>query len=70
MTAPLALAEPSEAARAAVRDLLFDDAADFAATIGSLSVRVAAASERRNLIRAQQHFALLRARGDRTVQQS
>jgi hypothetical protein len=41
MTAPLALAEPSEAARAAVRDLLFDDAADFAATIGSLSVRVA-----------------------------
>jgi hypothetical protein len=60
MTARLALAQPSPEAKAAIDDLLFDDAADFAATIGALSVRVGAACEQRNLIRAQQHFALLR----------
>jgi hypothetical protein len=60
MTAPLSLIAPSAEAEAAIRDLLFDDAADFALTIGALSVRVAAACEARNLGLAQQQFALLR----------
>jgi hypothetical protein len=40
--------------------LLFDDAFDYATTIGACAVRVATACEERNLIAAQQHFALLR----------
>jgi hypothetical protein len=61
MTSPSpALIAPSPEAEAVVDDLLFDDAADFAATIGACAVRVGAACEARDLGRAQQHFALLR----------
>jgi hypothetical protein len=60
VTLPQRIAEPSAEAEAVVRDLLFDDAFDYATTVGACAVRVSAACEARELGRAQQHFALLR----------
>jgi hypothetical protein len=56
-------AEPSAEAKAVVDDLLFDDAADHAASIGALALRVGTACERRDLGAAQRNFGLLRLAG-------
>ncbi len=60
MSAPLALTEPSVEAKATIRDLLFDDIADYASTIGAIAVQIGAAAERGDTIRIQARFALLR----------